>query len=168
MRAERLRYRSGWCGKCTSQSMLTRSTEYLRCVSFYLLSTNMNSPLRKSNVESFILDRIADGKSVVNVWAVFKFIQVMINTKRSDTMEIALVRIGAVPVNLVNLSLSWIWETYHYKSSALRVRSVALGNGCRNTHNAGGGLADGERTNVQSLSSMRKISGWLWLYWNRT
>lgn len=86
--------------------MLTQNTEYLGPVNFGSLCRNVNSPSRRISVDSFSLDRTQDGRLILHAWAVF--IQVIISTKRSDTIAIALVRIGTVPVLLVNPSLSQI------------------------------------------------------------
>lgn len=86
------------------EDMLTRNTECLRSVSFRSLSTNMNSPLRTINVDNLGLCRASIAKTVFHASAVF--IQVTINTKRSDKIAIALVRTGTVPANLINRSIT--------------------------------------------------------------
>lgn len=151
--AEHIRY--------TSENMLTQNTWYLRHVSFYSLSTNLNSPSRRINVESFSLDRTADGRLVLHAWAIF--IQVMISTKRSDTIAIALVRIGPVPSDS-RQCVSVTDKTRHGKPTTVdhrhRVSDLSRsGERCCTTHKAACGVADGQRATMHTPSSMKKTRG---------
>lgn len=86
--------------------MLTQSTKYLSHISFQIhsFSMNVNLPLRMNSVSSFGLDCTPIRRLVLH--APVDCIQVMTNTKRSDSIAMALVKTGTAPTNLVNLSLS--------------------------------------------------------------
>lgn len=60
----------------------------------------MNLPSRTNTVNSFGLDCAAICRFILHTWA--DLTQVMVITKASDKMVIALVRTGTVPTNIVN------------------------------------------------------------------
>lgn len=127
--------------------MLTQSTEYLRHVSFHSLSAiaTWNSPSRMNSGNSFGLDCFGSRRIILRASA--DFIQVIINTKESETIAIALVRIGTAPANLVNVSHPRM-NTRHGRPTAANCRHCRSDSGCSEdrcgiTHNTGSGVADG-------------------------